>query len=290
MHIKAISNGQGGQSIYLGYLVKKGLLKVDLSITADTGDETDCLWNTGRRSTAKEYFEEITKPLFASWCIESVFVRARNKFNEEIAPISSKLLHTPANIPVYGSRGGQQNQSCTSRWKISAIHQEARRRGAKTLWTAQGIHYGEAARRVKGLYIGQQDGFATYKQQIKNKKTKELKTVKWLSHSYPLVDLRLNRYQIREELESLGIPYLISSECDFCPHQDYARWSRRTTETIDRAAEMEASWQDEFFLTDIRKPLKQAIAIMKAEEEAKGYLFGREQDIDFGCGNSYCGV
>lgn len=292
MHIKAISNGQGGQSIYLGYLAKKGLLKVDLSITADTGEENDCLWNTGERTTAKEYFEQVTRPIFAAWGIEAVFVRARNKYKQEIPSISQTLQtdgKQTISIPLYGSRKGQLSQTCTSKWKIAAIHQEARRRGAKTLWTAQGIHYGEAARRVKGLYIGEIDGFATYRQQIKNKKTGEVKIIKWLSHSYPLVDLKMNRYQVREELEQMAIPYLISSECDFCPHQDFARWARRTPETIERAAQMEANWNGEFFLTAIRKPLKEAIAIMKAEEQAKGYLFGRD-DVDFGCGNSYCGV
>ena len=109
------------------------------------------------------------------------------------------------------------------------------------------------------------------------------KPIVWLEHYYPCIDLKLNREAIRKELEKVGLPYLVTTECDWCPHQDYARWAMHTPEVIDEAAKVEAAWGGKLFFTAQRIPLKEALAQMKI---AKGGA-----PADFGCDSGgLCGI
>lgn len=293
MHIESISNGLGAQSLWLLILAIRGQIPATVSITADTGSEQDCLWSTGRRSTAKEYFDEVVIPLCHGSRVTPFFIRACTR---EKLPMVSIVEHTrrqilegkftSIKIPLFGSKGGRYKQSCTQRWKIMAINQQLRRLGAKTARTAQGIHFAEAARRVKGKYIGVIAGFDTYRTTIRRKKVETEQ--KWLSHYYPLVDLKLNREAIRSLIKAEGIPYLHSSECDLCPHKDLARWERTSEDVIRQGEELESSLGGKFFLTDRRIPLRQAIAAMQADRAKHPERFKAEQD--FGCQNHTCGV
>ncbi len=108
--------------------------------------------------------------------------------------------------------------------------------------------------------------------------------IRWCKHFYPLVDKRLKRHNCVEALVSEGIPYLISSECDMCPHQDIERWDRHTPEVLYEIAGIEASMNGEFFFTDERIPLLDALQ-KKRDRKETGTM-----DLDFGCGNAYCGI
>lgn len=116
---------------------------------------------------------------------------------------------------------------------------------------------------------------------------------KWLTHFYALVDLGIDRAGAREEMEREKVPYLISSECDCCPHKDLSRWLHTPDEVIIMLEEFEAQADDgrghNFFFTPERVPLRQAIERMKAKALAKG-LDPFEDASDFGCGNGVCGV
>lgn len=227
-HVEYLANGLGGPSVLLLVWACEGRIPATISITSDTGSETDRLLNTGERITAREYFDRIVEPLAREGGIEARFVRARDGNRTELPALidvvrnrpQGKPLSSSLHIPLFGSNGGRLIQSCTDRWKIRAISQELRRLGARSARGAQGIHYGEAARRVKGEWLGVVDGFDTYRF-----------GPKWLSHYYPFVDARLNRSAIAEELDRRGIPFLVTSECDMCPHQDLARWERHTPES-----------------------------------------------------------
>lgn len=285
-HVESISNGLGSQSMYLLVLAADKEIPATVSITADTGSENDRLWNTGERTSAREYFDRVVVPFGASHGIETRFVRARDARKREIETLESHTVKaakdgklTSVKIPVFGSNGGRLKQSCTDRWKIRAINQELRLMGAKTARTAQGIHYGEAVRRVRGKYIGLVGGWETYATTERRKGV--WRVTKWLTHYYPLVDRRLRRMDIQQRLEARGVPYLVSSECDFCPHQDYARWARHTPESLAQSAALEAGFKGEYYLTEKRVPLLQALEQMRREPEG---------ELDFGCGNSYCGV
>lgn len=166
--------------------------------------------------------------------------------------------------------------------------------GAKTARNAQGIHFYEADRRTKGRFLRMDGQWSIYQttmevsvRDAEGIKRKTQKDVKWQTHYYPLVDLKMSRADVYKAVEKEGVPYLVSSECDLCPHQDLARWERKSPEVIEDGARIEAMFGGKFFFTPLRIPLKQAIAEMQRKRDQKDIL---DQDIDFGCGNAICGV
>lgn len=288
MHIEAISNGLGAQSIYMLVLAAEGRIPARLSITAATGWERDCLWSTGERTTSVAYFEQVVKPYAEAHDIEAVLVEALKKDGTPVPPLgewtrqyieAGKLNHVK--IPLFGSEGGRLRQPCTSRKKVAAIRQELRRRGAITARTAHGLHRGEV-HRMKGQNGRIEGGFYT------------LTSIDalWQSHYYPIIDIGLFRTDVNTELERRGIPYLLSTECDGCPHKDWPRWSRTSPAVIDDVADMEARMEGQFFFTDKRIPIKEALPLMQAEWEAKqGSDPSLFDDPDFGCDEGgVCGV
>lgn len=86
MHIEAISNGMGSQSMMMCVLAAEGKIPARLSITADTGSENDCLWSTGKRTDAKDYFDMVIAPYCRENNIEASFVRAVDKTGKKLPP------------------------------------------------------------------------------------------------------------------------------------------------------------------------------------------------------------
>lgn len=266
-----ISNGMGAPSMYQLVLAAEGKLKSNVSITADTGSENDRLLSNGIRITAKEYFNTIIEPYAKDHKIHSYFVRARDKNGDELPPIIELLRKgITAGVPLFGSNGGRLLQSCTSKYKIAAIRQQLRRMRYNKAQIALGLTYNEL-HRMKDA------------------------DVKWCENVFPLIDIGINDYAMRtresfySELDKRGIPYMLSSECDNCPHQDYTRWIRKTPETIDGLAIAEAKF-DGLFFTDKRLPLKQAIRLMEKEYKEKlkqGELFDEGVPHDL-CEPGYC--
>jgi len=287
-----ISNGLGGQSMYLCYLASEGKIPANVSITADTGSELDCLWNTGERTTSREYFDEVVKPLCDKWGIDARFVRANTGDKTPMQSVIDYHGERAGNgmlMPLYGSRGGRLKQNCTERWKLAAIKQEARRMGATHLSSAIGNYHAEAARRVKGQFISKIGDYNHYQTAYQVKKTGKWRVVKWMTHYYPLVDMRMDRNQVRTELERLNIPYLISSECDCCPHKDPARWLRMSDDSIERVANLESRFEGEYFFTDRIKPLREVIAEYKRELLESPTLFDMDK-ATFDCDAPVCDI
>jgi hypothetical protein len=294
MHIEVISNGLGGPSMYLLWLAAQGKIPATISITADTGSELDLLWSDGQRGSAADFFEHHVQPLAKVWGIEAYFVRARDGKGNDMPSIeeythqmvdAGKLTHIK--MPLFGSNGGRLRQPCTGRWKITAIHQQARRLGATSMRTHQGIHTQEL-HRVKGIHIGKIDGLNTYRDVegtiSKGPNKGKPRIAKWLTHCYPLIDFNMNRARIQQELDALDLPYVKYSQCDMCPHQNLARWNQRSPERIQEIALLEAKFNGEFFFTDRRIPLLAALEQMRMTPT----MF---DDADFGCeSEAVCGV
>lgn len=271
-----------------------------VSITADTGWESDRTWSNGRRGPIQEYFDEVVSPLAKQHAIVATFSRARYKDGRHLEPLIAHVRRCALegikpNIPLFGSRNGRLRQVCTDKWKIRAIRQTARTWfNAKTMCNAQGIHVGEASRRVKGVYLHDQGKWSIYQTTVEAWKienqvqTKFQKPIKWLTHYYPLVDLGINRRDCQEAVIKEGIPYLLSSECDGCPHKDLPRWERTSPATLKELAELEALFNGEFFFTPERIPLMEAIEVMRKKRAANPEKYKIE--ADFGCQNAICGV
>lgn len=161
--------------------------------------------------------------------------------------------------------------------------------GATSQRSAQALHLAEM-RRMRGANPRKEGGWYTWNDLDGTRKvkhadgrvTEEPCIVKWCSHYYPLIDLRLTRQHVDEELKRLDIPYIVGSQCDGCPHKNLARWERTSPETIIRLADIERRTPGWFF-TNLRVPLPVAIERMKAQPR----LF---DDADFGCGNAVCGL
>ncbi len=289
MHLEYIANGLGAPSLMMVMMAIKGELPATVAIAADTGWELDRLWTTGRRSTNQQYFDEVVVPLCKGSKVKPVFVRAVDENKRPLIGLGEFIMReaesgTISHIPMFGSKGGRMMQSCTDKWKIRAIRQEARRMGAKTARGAQGIHFTEAVRRVKGKFIGMEGKWSVYRTTVTRKKV--VTEIKWCSHYYPLVDLKMTRESIYREVERAGVPYIISSECDLCPHKDFARWDRTSPAVIDEAEKIETLLGGKFFFTDRRLPIRQAIEDMRIIDKTKK----AQGDLDFGCKNDICGV
>ncbi len=303
--------------MYLLYAAKTGklsALNVRVAITADTGSELDCQMMNGERISAPDFFRKYVVPLAESAGIESLLVRTKTRETKtrEGVPIPPliqivressvkaasgsefKQIVSNLGVPLFTNdeSAGRLLQSCTDKWKVRAIKQAAKARKIKMLRSVIGYHYDEAARRIDAIYLRQESGFDFYKPYRRRRVKGVMKKIpsRWEEQIYPLVDWRMGREQIAEELNKAGIPFLITSECDHCPHQDYERWSRHSSAVIDDLAEIEARWNGKLFFTDRRIPLKEALEQMKKSGPKRatakaGLLFST-----FGCGSDRCGI
>lgn len=260
MVVNSISCGQGAPSLYMIVLAGKSK-SASLVIVADTGDENDMLWSDGRRTDAKTFFDEVTQPLAHEFNMDAAFVRSVDKHKNPLPDLHASqhlsIGDIPYNIdmPLFGSRGGRLKQSCTSKWKVAAIRQELRRRGATSATTAIGFTVSEVHR------IKPDD-------------------VKWCVKTYPLIEAGIHRATAIQRLSDMNVPYLITTECDKCPHKDWARWKRTGEQALAEAAHFEASFNGEFFLTRYRIPLMDAIDLMSEDD--------RYQMMLSSCDTEYC--
>ena len=301
-HLESTSNGLGAQSMLLFLMACRREIPATVSITANTGWEADRTWSNGRRGPISEYFNEIVVPMAEKHGLKAVYVRSVDVHKNPLPDLIDSVRKAAAagtfkglHIPMFGSKGGRLRQSCTDKWKIRAINQYARSVGATTSCSAQGIHMGEASRRVKGRFLRMEGKWSIYQNTVMVKsvlpdgtKTKVEKDVKWLTHYYPLVDLGLNRNDCQRLIVAEKIPYLLSSECDGCPHKDLTRWERTDPKVLADLANIEAQFNGEFFFTDKRIPLLESIEAMKAERAKNPERY--KVEADFGCQNSICGV
>jgi hypothetical protein len=332
MHIEYVSNGQGSQSTKVLIDAAHRRIPATVCIAANTGSENDRLWSTGERTTSEEYFERVTKPYAEAHGIPAYFVKARDKGGAEVTLRAHTLRMARAGrpgvtMPLFSKSGSRLGQTCTDRFKLAAVRQQLRRLGAKTAAAAIGIHAGEAWRRTRGVYLydfifdpvtgesvrrspspaGDDDPidlipprpdncFSLY-QTCRDKKGRN--PIKWMTHYYPLADMKLSREDCQRAVEAEGLPYLISSECDECPHQDADRWLRHTPEKLAELAEYEAEFKGEFFFTEYRLPLAEAVALMRSGERpqplrkrgGEGLPLFPVGDQDFGCkSGGICGI
>ena len=252
MHIETISNGFGAPSMYMMVLAGQGEIPATISISADTGWERDCLLSTGERVTANQFYHDVIKPLGAEIGIETAFVRTIDQNGIPLPSIVDVLRQGKIPIPTYGSNGGQLPAACTDKWKVRAVRQELRKRGATTAQSALGMTMGETHR-------------------MKHDRAR------WHSAYYPLIERRLYRATIQNRLNALGVPYVVFSQCEGCPWQDAARWLRTAGWVIDELAEIEAGFGGTQFFSDRRIPLKAAIEQMTRERPISMFEEGSKQ-------------
>ena len=255
-HINSISCGQGAPSLYLILMAAAGVFKAETVIVADTGWENDMLWSNGKRTNAQEFFLTVTKPLAEAHGMSAHFVRTLDNRKNPLPDLQTTQFPGTADIPLFGSRGGQLNQSCTSKWKVQGIRQQLRRMGATTATCNLGLTITELQR------------------------VKPNNDVAWETLAWPMIfTLKTHRATAIQKLEDAGVEYLVTSECDGCPHKDPERWLRTSPEQIAELAKFESRFDNNFFLTSDRIPLMDAIQLMRD---------GRSMSAFDPCENGYC--
>jgi hypothetical protein len=196
-------------------------------------------------------------PVGIEFGIETAFVRAQDGDGNPLPALGEQMRQgIMAGVPTFGSNGGRLSQGCTEKYKVRAIRQELKRRGATSARSALGLTMSEVHR------------------------MKQNTDVSWHTVYWPLIDERLYRATIEDRLRTMGIPFMVTSQCDGCPHQDFSRWSRLAPETVSDIIGIESGLNGTQFFTDRRKPLRQALEEMKAKWPAQS-LF----DL---CEGGYC--
>lgn len=114
-----------------------------------------------------------------------------------------------ARPPFFTFGGGMLRRQCTQDFKVMPIQRKVRElagiargsRGPKTVEVEQwiGISSDEAARMKPSRF-------------------------RWLSHRFPLVDLRMSRADCVDWCQAHGFPTPPKSACTFCPYHDNALW------------------------------------------------------------------
>ena len=259
--MRIIQCGQGSPSIYLIVLAGEGKIEVDAIFWADTGSENDLILNDDSHITGKGYFELITKPLAESYGLKAYIAKAIDKNGNDYPPLhKAQNLNGKISIdlPVFGSKGGKLRQACTKKWKSQPADKLLRSLGVKEAVKYFGITF-EERHRCK------------------------LSPNRWQRFKYPLVEMRLHRQQCQDELTKRNIPWLLSTQCDCCPHQDAIRWLRHSKDCLNEMINLEATWDDEFYFTKSKEPLDVSLDMMREDLER-----GLSQSDFMACDNGEC--
>src|SRR5262245_46886952 len=322
MHLETISNGMGAPSMYMLTLAAKGIIPARVSITADTGSELDCDFSEGGKIEARVFFDQVIKPYCDRNGIDAYFVRAVDKDKNPLPPLWEVVKRSAADfaanpqlknprsmfVPLFGSNGGRLGQSCTDKWKKRALRQQARRLGADTSRAAQGIHYDERERRVKGDYTDLWSDWTTYWDIDRWQEEDDIVeqgslfgaptelnigqrrpvVSKSFCHYYPLVDLKRSRRHVEDELRHERLPWIAWSQCDGCPHQDLWRWRRRSPWVIDEVLDVEDQLGGNFYFSDERERIDKAMELKLERAIAQGIFL--KEDSGFNCTDGLCGV
>lgn len=269
-----ISLGAGVQSSTMALMASRGELldiQVDFAIFADTQDESkkvyDWLnWLEGQLSFP---VYRVTRGRLSDRSLEMRVTKDGRRFSK-------------TDIPVYtlsknGSEGMIPFRSCTADFKIKPILKELRSRC--------GIKRGQKVATVTSL-IG-----ISYDEQQRMKDSRDA----WVVNRWPLVELRMRRYDCLEWMKRKGYPEPPRSSCVYCPFHRDAEWRRLQTEEPEefaKAVKFEKDLQlakknsEDFhstsFLHQARKPLDK-IDFRSDIERGQG-LLDFQDECDGMCG------
>ena len=187
--------------------------------------------------------------------------------------------HNSVQIPAFivdGKTGseGQVRRQCTHDWKITPlrhwIREELAHKGRKATPGAVecwlGIHWGE----------------------VQRMRTSD---VAYITHRYPLIDLRMNERDCLSWLEAHNLPIPPKSACTFCPFKSIAMWKdlkRQGGDDWQEAVKVDLAVREKrlkqhglLYIHPSRKPLTQAVAI---PEDEGAY----QVSMDISCEGGYC--
>ena len=269
-----ISLGAGVQSSTMALMASRGELlgiQVDFAIFADTQDESkkvyDWLdWLEGQLSFP---VYRVTRGRLSDRSLEMRVTKDGRRFSKTDIP-----LYT---LSKKGSEGMIPFRSCTADFKIKPILKELRFRCR--------IKRGQKVATVTSL-IG-----ISYDEQQRMKDSRDA----WVVNRWPLVELKMRRYDCLEWMTRKGYPEPPRSSCVYCPFHSDKEWRRLKTEEpeeFQKAVKFEKDLQlakkniEDFhstpFLHKARKPLDE-IDFRSDVERGQG-LLDFQDECDGMCG------
>ena len=169
----------------------------------------------------------------------------------DMPPLHEFVMAGNVVIPMYGDKGGMTYRRCTDRWKIVPIRHWLRAQGAKRATVQIGISVDEVHRMSDSPR-------------------------KWITHRYPLIELRLSRQDCMNIIEDAGFSIPPRSACWMCPFRSHDEWVlMRHTDEFRKAVELEKTL-DGLYLHDSRIPLEKAVGrqySMLQDDECGGYCW-----------------
>tara|TARA_R100001132_G_C3240952_1_gene71721 strand:+ start:22 stop:840 length:819 start_codon:yes stop_codon:yes gene_type:complete len=209
-----LSLGAGVQSSALLVLgCMEEVEKPDVAVFADTGDEP--AWVLSYLKVLKEYAQDY-----------GIAVEVAQK-----GVLSEWVLDQPhfVNIPLHTldkkGNSGILRRQCTREFKITPINQKVR----ELLGYDRGQHMKHKVRAMLGITIDESQRMKPSLQ-------------KWVTNTYPLIDLGLHRNDCFKIIEDAGLPEPQKSACVYCPyHSDtYWTWMKENhPEEFKRAADFD---------------------------------------------------
>jgi hypothetical protein len=138
------------------------------------------------------------------------------------------------------AKRGQLLRTCTDVHKIKPIRRKLRELGAGSATVWIGISTDEIERMKPS-------------------------PVKWVTHDWPLIDLRMSRKACLEYLEEKGI-HATRSACVFCPFKGSSEWARLSGADLEQAIAYDESIRDKrpgfkCFVHRARVPLREALGL-----------------------------
>lgn len=204
-----ISLGAGVQSSTMALMASRGELldiKVDFAIFADTQDESKKVyeWLDWLEKQLRFPVHRVTKGKLSDRSLEMRVTNDGRRFSKTDIP-----LYT---LSADGSKGMIPFRSCTADFKIKPILKELRSRC--------GIKRGQKVATVTSL-IG-----ISYDEQQRMKDSRDA----WVVNRWPLVEMKMRRYDCLEWMRRNGFPEPPRSSCVYCPFHRNAEWRRLQTE------------------------------------------------------------
>lgn len=272
--MRSISLGWGVQSFTLAVMAALGdIPPVDVAIHADT---------THERSATYE-FAAWWSPWLEKRGVRVVTVLETGDVDRVTTRISDEVLRIPAyavirelqsggsevNIPAHTASfsGGMLRRQCTQRWKIAPMRKwlQANRNG-KQVETLLGISLDEFQRMRDS-------------------------DVRYITHSYPLIDMRMTRLDCVNYLQRNGVDVPVKSSCVFCPFHNKTAWREMAKEDGDdwrKAVAVDDALRKvrppyDLFVHSSRIPLSEVD--MRTPED-----FGQLVLFDDSCDSGYCFV
>lgn len=245
--MKVLSLGWGVQSWTLAAMVALGEIEpVDYMIHADTTHEASWTYKHAKKWT--------------SWLLQhgqSVITTV----NPDAKKLNAFDRHGGIFIPAYtynGKTNGQLHRQCTGAWKIAPMRRKT-----------QKLRNGEPVEMWLGITL---DEFQRMKES----------DVKYITNRWPLIEMKMTRFDCVRWLESHGLEIPNRSSCTFCPYHSTREWQKIKQSPADWESAVEhdevirkARPPFDLFVHPARIPLVE-VDLRTAEEKGQMSLWDNE--------------